>query len=176
MAWSNRLMLSTTGKLRIWRWILNFCYRYFLMNYLSCQTRLYFETVNPQTIIFERNFDSCQLAKAKHMFREMKAALRPRVSVPLLCPVKAGLIKADCQLRLSDIGPLMKVLFELKRFSPTSKHFLDKHIFNMILSVTTKINNIDVFIGALEVRNVSTNIESGFKLLRELFHLETWNF
>lgn len=129
--------------------------------------------MKPQIKIFDRTFDVCLLANAKRSFKALKNAMRNRLNVPLTCPVKKGLVVVDLELRVSDIPSIIKAVEECKRLLPSANILIGKHTMNVKLSATTKINNIFVKIGALEIRNLSATVDSAFKFLRELFHLAT---
>lgn len=119
--------------------------------------------------LFDRTFDICQVIKRKNIFPACKDLIGSRINIPIACPFKKGLIAVDLELRPSDTLRLIKALDEINRFLPSAKIHIAKHTFNARSIVTTKINNIYITIGSLQLKNLEGSYSGVVRFLKELF-------
>lgn len=108
----------------------------------------------PKKKLLDRRINICQIWKTEKKFPKTKEFARKRISVPLSCPLKAGLVEIMIDYRESDLVDILQIILEMKQLSSALTVKNLQNLFNLEISFMTKIKNTFVIIARLNIEDL----------------------
>lgn len=108
---------------------------------------------NPEQTVLDRRFNVCQILKTKNKFRNLRDLIAGRTNYPLICPAMKGLMNINFEYRHEDAFLAIKAINELRQVLPPFNFQNMKYHFDIRFTAITKIQNVVVTGGAVNVKN-----------------------